>query len=320
MSDADGRVVDMLPLGDQLAVYQENGITLARYVGGTDAANRLVFAFNRVPVGGNGGIMGLNCVCDVAGIGHVVLSNNDVCVFNGTGITSVIDKRTRRWLFSQMDATNKRRAFVINHASDAEVWVCFPESGQTSCTKALVWNYSDNTLGVRDLPNATAGIHAPVTDSSGDIWSSISGTWADQTATWDSLIPAPISRKTVIASASNLLHVIGGGASANGSTLTAQLQRDYISFGDAQRVKFFRTLWPRFDGDSGQEISLQIGTSMSVNESPTWQTEQTYTLGTSRPLHVNRSGRFMHLRIRSSTGTVWKLRSMDVDLQPQGSW
>jgi hypothetical protein len=51
----------------------------------------------------------------------------------------------------------------------------------------------------------------------------------------------------------------------------------------------------------------------------TWQGVQTYTHGTSRKVDVNRSGRFMALRI-STTGDVWRMRSFDVDAQPQGLW
>jgi len=69
-----GPIIDMLPLGDQLAIYRSRGITMMRYVGGTDATNRLVMAFNDVAAGATTGILGLNCVVDVAGLGHVVLS------------------------------------------------------------------------------------------------------------------------------------------------------------------------------------------------------------------------------------------------------
>ncbi|MCU0296698.1 MAG: hypothetical protein MUD05_11675 [Candidatus Nanopelagicales bacterium] len=323
VSDSDGKVIDFLPLGDQLACYTENSIYLARFIGGTDAANRLVFSFQRVPVGQSGGMLGLNCGCDVPNLGHVVLGSNDVYLFNGTSTQSIIDKRLRRWLFDNIAPATRTRSFVVNHASDSEVWICFPfGSSATDCTKALVWQYGDGfpgTWGVRDLPSVTAGIHAAVAELSGPVYTGLTGVYDDLTGTYESNWPtAPVGRKTVLSATANLLYVVGNASNANGATFTAEVQRDYLAFGDAQRVKFFREIWPRFDGDGGQQIEISVGTAMSVNEPPSFQTAQTYTIGTSRAIYVNKAGRFLSLRMRSTSGTPWKLRSLDIDLQPQG--
>ncbi len=317
----EGPIVDMIPLGDQLAIYQEKAITLMRYVGGSDAANRLVMAFNRIPVGSTGGMINNNCGVDVAGVGHVVLSSSDVYVFNGSSIKSILDNRLRNWLFTNVDPQYKKRCFVLANVRDSEVMICFPEYGATACTKAITWNYTDNTLGIRDLPSATSGIYSEISVDNVVTWSNVEGTWSSITSTWESLNQLANSLPhTVLSGTSQRLYVLGRGYSNDGFELNAELRRSYIAVGDAQRVKFFRSVWPRFDLAEDQNIYVSIGTSMSVNEEPVWQPEIVFDGGTSRAVYVNRSGRFLGLRIRSNDGQPWRIKSLDVDVQPQGMY
>jgi hypothetical protein len=212
------------------------------------------------------------------------------------------------------------RSFVVHHSTNAEVWCCFPENGVSACTKAIIWNYAENTLGVRDLPNCTAGIHATVKEADTTTWATVSGTWNSLTGSWSSYALGSQERKTVLASTDNKLYVVGNASDAAGSNLIGQVERTGISLGDPQRVKYVRSVWPRFDGTAGQQIEISVGTHMAVDEAVSWQGAKTYTLGTSRKVDVNKSGRFLALRVRSPSGGQWRLKSMDVDIEPRGLW
>ena len=317
----DGQVIDFVPFGDQLAIYQERAITLMRYIGGTDAANRFVMAFNRIPVGATGGMIANNCGVDVAGVGHVVMSSSDVYVFNGTSVKSILDNRLRNWLFANLDQTMRKRCFVLNSVRDSEVLICFPTWGDTTCTKAIIWNYNENTLGIRDLPNATAGIYAEVTEEDVITWTNVVGTWSSITYTWDSLFAAATAMpKTVLAGSAPKIYIIGSGNDNDGDPLVAEVVRKYITIGGSQRVKYFSTVWPRFDAAPDQQIEISIGTSMNVNEEPVWQDAKLFTAGSSRKIDVNRSGRFLSFMARSNSGAPWRIMSLDVDVRPQGLW
>lgn len=314
-----GKVVDILPLGDLAIIYRERGMTAMRYIGGTDATNRLVMAFNDIPSGAVTGMLALNCGTDIPGLGHVVLSQNDLYLFDGNATRSVLDKRHRDWLRENIDSTYAKRSFVIHNADKSEVWACIVSQGKTSADKALIFNYADNTIGLRDLPNATCGTHTPVSEGAATTWADLSATWADLTGTWEQWINASKFRKTILGSMDTKIYVVGNASTANGTAITSQLEREHIALGDAQRVKFIRSVWPRFDASPGDTFEIQVGTSMSVDESVSWQAAKTYTVGTSRKVDVQRAGRFLSLRIRSAGG-VWRLRSMDVDIHPQGSY
>jgi hypothetical protein len=320
LSADDGVIVDMVPFGDQLAIYRNGGsagggITMMRYTGGSE-----VMVFNRVPSASGGGIIGLNCVADVPGVGHVVLSASDLYVFNGTTIKSVLDKRIRRWMQNNISTTNGKRSFVVHHARNNEVWACFPESGEGACTKAIIWNYYEDSLGVRDLPNATAGIHDEISEQTPITFDAISGTFATVTSTFNSVDPSSTASKTVLSSTDNKLYVIGNGTDKAGSALIGQLERTGISLGDGQRLKYVRGLWPRIDATVGQQIEVTVGMQMSVDEAVTWGSPTIYTVGTSRFVPVNRAGRYVALRLRSPSGEAWRMKSFDMDFEPKGLW
>lgn len=312
-----GPIIDMVPLGNSLIIYRARGMTEMRWIGGTDATNRLVMSFTDVPAGTTTGILGLNCVVDIAGLGHVVLSQSDVYIFDGNSTKSILDNRARDWLRSNIDTTNAKRSFLLNNADRNEVWVCFPESGQTACTKALIFNYKDLTIGQRDLPSVNCGVHAQIAESAEETWTSVSTTWDTETRTWSDFAGKSTFRKTVLGGA--YLYIVGNATTNNGTAMTSQLEREYIALEDDQRVKFVRSVWPKLEATVGQTFYISVGTAMDVATPTTWNTEQTFTYGTDRKLDVNAAGRYMALRIRT-TGNPWRMRSLDVDVQPQGLW
>lgn len=322
LSGGKGKVVDAYNLADQLAIYREQGIVMMRYVGGTDTTNRLVMAFNAIETSGPTGILSNNCVGEVPGAGHCVLGNNDVYIFNGSSTSSILNGRWRDSLFNQMDRTNRKRSFVVSHPKRSEVWICFPTTSMTSCDKALIWNYADNTLGYYDLPSATSGLSAYVDAGFGTTWSSLSATaWSSlSSTTWASMSGNSTAPELIFGTAGTKIHVIGGTSDANGSTFTSQLERTGISLGDGEGVKFLRGVWPRFDGPNGQSIDITVGVSMSPDEGFTYGSTSTYTLGSSRKIDTNVAGRYMAVRMRSTSGSVWRLRGLDLDIVPMGMY
>jgi hypothetical protein len=313
LGDSDDYVIDALQLSDVLTVYREKSTYLMRYVGG-----QYVFQFSRVP--NSAGMLANNCAAAFPG-GHVVFGSSDVYVFDGTGTQSIVDGRMRRWLFANIDATNFRRSFVVANPRRSEAWIAFPSSGASSCDTALIWNWKDNTLGIRDMPNVTSAVYTRTNQAAATTWATASGTWDSQTETWSSLdAPSLADNALVLGSTDTKLHIVDAASTFDGTAITALLERSGIALGDAQRVKFVRSVWPRIDGTPGDAVEVTVGTQMSIDEAVSWGSAQTYTIGTSRKVDVNRSGRFMAIRLRSSGGSAWKIRSFDVDIQPQGLW
>jgi len=55
---------------------------------------------------------------------------------------------------------------------EKEIWVCVPESGATYATIALVWNWTNGNIGIRELdevPFGAAGVIAS-NDTDSGVW------------------------------------------------------------------------------------------------------------------------------------------------------
>jgi len=128
--------------------------------------------------------------------GHFVFGVNDCYINDGQNLTSVLNQRMRREVFNNLNTTNFERCFVVPYFQKSEVWACYPDRTADFANKALVWNWTDNSIGIRDLPDI-AFAHAgavPTIMGGGDSSSWVGGgTWDDQIGAWDSTLTYDIT-------------------------------------------------------------------------------------------------------------------------------
>ena len=285
-------LVDALPLGDGLVLYKTGSMHLARWVGGQS-----VFSFSRLP--GDVGMLARNCAVNTPA-GHVVLTLGDVVLHGGAGPKSIANGRVRRAIFQSMDTTYaERAAFVASNPTDNEVWVCYPEDGQSTCTKAAIWNWSDDTWTFRTLRNVTAGGTGQTPNAVGDTWATIPDTWANTTQTWGGKSASQNDQHLVLAHAAPALSLVGSGIKDLGVSNQAMAERVGMSFDDSQSVKLIRSVWPRIEGTRGDVVNIQVGASMEPDSPPTWSEVRPFTIGTSNKVDVFMKGRYLALRILS---------------------
>ena len=305
-------IVDQLVLGDANLIYKERSIYAMRFIGGTQ-----VFEFRRIP--GNYGMLARGCGA-VTPKGHVVLSSGDVVLVDGVNEPrSILDGRTKRWLFtSQIDSQNYTKAFVVANPSRSEVWVCYPEVGQTVCTRALIWNWESDTFGIRSLPNVTHACSGLVDYSAANSWSADTGTWDTDSSLWNQDEFTPADPRMVLATTAPALFLADAGTTFNGSGVAATLERSGLAFDAPEQVKVIRSVIPRVDAPAGTVLQISVGGAMDAETLPVWSAPVTYTVGSSYKADLFASGRFLGLRIQSTSGARWRIKSMSLDIQPQG--
>lgn len=312
LSETTDVIIDGLPLGDIFVIYKERSMYAMQLIGGND-----IFRFFRLP--GDSGILARGCVAATPK-GHVVLTVGDVIIHNGQGPESLLDNKARKWLFDTMDPTNYEASFVTTHSAKQEVWVCFPGAGQSVCTKALVWNWGDGTLSMRELPNVTYAVNG-VVDVSTSSWSTATGTWAAATATWSSITKYSVNdQRLFMSSTASAIYAADVVDSANGATVDAYVERTGLHFDAPDVRKLCRGIWAKIDGTTGSEVQIQIGAADDPNTAPTWQTAQTYTIGTSNKIDSFASGRYLAYRVKSNDVKSWRIRSFDFDVVQQGRY
>lgn len=313
LAETTDHMVDALPLGDLLIIYKFASCYAMTYIGG-----QYIFQFRRIP--GEWGMLSPNCGASIPG-GHVVLAAGDVIMHDGSTMRSIISNRMRTWLFGSMDTTYYDRSFVVADASKNEVWICFPRSGASVCTTALIWNWLDNTFTVRSLDNVTAMTSGQFEYSVSDAWNANADTWGADDAIWNSS-DIPLAQSSLImANSDKLLLVVDDSQTKFHATeYPSRIERTGLAFDKPDQVKMVRSVTPRIDGASGGVVYIQVGGSMDPEGEYSWSDPVRYTIGTTRKADCFATGRFLAYRIYSTSGLWWRVRSLDLDIVAMGAY
>lgn len=305
-------LVDQLPLGDINVIYKERSMYGMQYIGAP-----FVWRFYRLP--GEVGMLTRGCAVNTPK-GHVVLTAGDLILHSGQGPQSIVNARTRTWLFNTIDTTNYARSFLaVNHSMN-EVWVCIPEIGMSSCSVALVWNWVDDTFGIRQLTNATYGNSGPVLTATKATWATDTETWAQDTTTWNNDGSGVAESRLILTQTTPLITLMETGGQFNGVTPTVTLERTGMAMDAPDVIKTIKSVTPRIDAVAGTVLTFQVGASMDAEGSVTWSGTSAYTVGTTRKVDLFATGRFLALRITSTTINPWRLKSFDMDIQARGRY
>lgn len=145
LAETSDHLVDSLPLGDVNIIYKEDSTWGMGYIGPP-------FYFRFWKILSKQGLLHRDCAASTP-VGHIVVTQNDVILHNGQmeNSVSVINSSMRKWLFQNIDPNNFRNCFLFPNVRNNEVWFCFPEVGETYATQALIWNWQEKSIGVRNL-------------------------------------------------------------------------------------------------------------------------------------------------------------------------
>ena len=332
LAESSGFVLDCLPLKNANVVYKEDQTWLMTYIGGV-----AVFRFDRVKR--FDGAFSRNCavVVDIKGEKHVVLTRDDLIVHDGVTAESLGTGRIKHALFREIDTTAYELVHLVANPAFHEVWVCYPEAGQSYCTKALVWNYRENKLIFRELPGicfSTAGNAAPLT-SPADLWSTDDVTWDASTEAWDERAYKPQVPQVVMVrpdtAASNVM-VADSGQTFNGTAFTTMLERTDLAVlkkdvrgewvVDLEMRKLVTRLWPRVTAPAGTVLEVYVGARDSLDEGTpvAWEGPFNFQVGTDEFVNPLVQGRFISFRFTCTTAVAWKLTGYDFNVEPLGAY
>lgn len=309
-------IIDGLSLGGTFVIYKEQSTWRMDYTGGP-------FVQQFTKVGGVSGAMNRNCIVEVeiGGVpSHVVLTGSDLVVHNGQTATSVLDAQLRRSLFGQIDGDRFDRCFLFKNPFLNEVFVCFPEGGETVATLALVWNYLNGTCSFRQIPNLHHANFGPLESGLSQPWDGDSAPWYSDVTRWNASEFTPDVARVLMASADQKLFLLDSSTTFAGVIPTAYLERRGLSFGAPEARKLIRGVRPRIKGTAGETVMIKIGSAADPFEAPTYAATMTYVIGSDVACDCLVDVRYGAIRFESGTAFQWRLDSYDVDVVPAGRW
>jgi hypothetical protein len=311
LSEGYDTVVDGLPLRDSFIIYKQSSIWRMDYTGG-------VFVYRFQKIISTQGALARNCVAEVNGQ-HFVFSNSDCIIHDGQTAVSVLDKQTRRDLFTQINNDYADRCFVFVNRMFNEVLACYPSLGMSIPNKAMVWNYVDKTVSFRDLPDVHHADNGAVDDSSNSTWDSDTTTWDSDNTPWDGSSAQLNRTLSVIASNNQKLFLLDNGYTNNGTAINAFIERKGLSVGEPESVKLIRGVRPRIFGDNGY-VNVQVGYGATPYDEPIYNPAVQFNVNSTVSIDSMVTGRYMAIKFSSGTATNWRLDSYDVDVQKAGNW
>ena len=322
LAERGGYLVDGGTLGDTFIIYREASIFEMRYIGG-----KYIFGFRKLF--DRTGLYARRCFVDYEG-GHCFLSNDDLMTHNGTSVRSVLDRRYRDTLFSALrGATNSSRTFLAPNYAKNEIWVCYPEGADEFPTKALVWNYRDDTVGFVTLPGASDINFDVVQPTTLFTWDSDSDTWDSDETKWDARQYDPSMRGMIMADATNTkIYKMDDTNQFNGTSFTSTLERQGLAvigrdrkgqaIVDLKAIKRVRAVYPKFDADAGTVITVYVGYQMETSDSVTWDSGTAFTVGTDYKVDTRTTGRLIAIKFETTGDVAWKLNGFDLDITVVG--
>jgi len=177
LGDSNTILIDGRTLRDIFYLYGENQTYGVQFVGGAKVWRHFI-AFRAH------GILAQHCVERFEN-NHIVVIDGDVIMHDGYTRKSIIDKKNRNFLFNTMSTDNFKNTFIVRDEEHDEIWICWPEQGLEYPEIALIWNYYNDSWGIRELPKGTAHIAKTIKQSGNALlWKDANILWKDATFKW----------------------------------------------------------------------------------------------------------------------------------------
>jgi hypothetical protein len=319
-----GMLLDELTLGTLNILYKESSTWGMQHIGG-----RNIFRF--YPISGESGILATHCVSLLGdGRHHFCATGSDVIVHDGQNLTSVADRRWRRWLSNNIDTTNFVNSFTVMNLSRREAWFCFPEIGATLPTLAFTWNWGDASTGIRELKDVAFISSGIVRETlSTDTWDGgPANTWKDDAVIWGDrsfnphelslLMCDPVASKFFQADTTEQLDGVNMKSYVERSGLAiAGVDRQGNPKVDPSIDKLCTEIWPRV---TGGPVFVRVGSQKTPLDEITWQTPQLFDPLTQEKVDVCVEGKYIGVRFESEGATPWELHGYDMEIEPLGRY
>jgi hypothetical protein len=308
-------IVDCLPLRDSNIIYKQFHTWLMQYSGGDD-----VFSFREIF--NHVGMLSEDCAV-AFGPKHLVLTDSDLVLHDGSSVESVVDNVTRKWLFNRIDTTYYKRTFVALSRREREVWVCFPESGNAYPQTALVWSWAENKFHVRDLGRATSfAIEGPAL-TGGRSYLSASFSYDSSTAlpyaSYDSGLAVP--QLILWPQAKSVALLTESGEKLNGTDMVSYAERSNMALTkDVSRIKRVNRVFPKLSGTAGEVVNIYVGGRATPDAAVSYQGPFTFTIGSAYDYQIDCrvSGRYISLKVYHNGSGTFSLSGFDVEFENDG--
>lgn len=326
--DARTPFLDGQPLRNSFIVYNDHQAYSLLETGTYE-----VFALRKLF--DNRGIINTNCVVEVKGL-HYVFGVDDIYVHDGVTHRSICEGRVKDHIFGNMSYLEKDAFFVYHNPPLNEIWFCY-RSGDglvnfragDYCNRAAVYNYSNDTWGFSDLPNASGASRANV--STFRTYEDITTSYGNTGGTYYEMETDRTQHNLVVGSSSTTdsltsklygLDKIEGGllpypldTIATQQAVVERVGIDMDETGEEIRAyKMLKRVYPQMDDFSVTGISLKFAATDYNVLYPAWGASVAYDPSSSHKADTRVAGRYLGWRVEVPASNDFRFSGFDADI------
>jgi hypothetical protein len=313
LSATRGAIIDGAKLRGQFMLWKSHSGYRMNYVGGTFVMATQKFL-------SNSGVLSRNCIAEVEGY-QAIFTDGDIIRTDGQNVTSIIDRRAKSTIFSQISSEFYERSYVVTNRPRNEVLFCFPTTDAPDGYPdlALVWDYARDRIGFRDINSSPYMAAGTVFQVPGDNeWNQQIGSWDEQTRIWGQSTYRAADDGVLMLQNSPQMYRLDGSATAAGVGVDSRIRREYLDFGAPGDVKTLSRVWPRITAPEGTNISVRVGGQMTPDNPVTWSDYIPYLPEADDFVSVFATGRGLSFEFSSIGGQAFQLEGFDVELTARG--
>lgn len=306
LQGGDGPIVDAKQLGDQLIIYMRDAAHAMQFIGGN-----FVFGFRKIF--DDDGLINQGAVAEFGGR-HLVVGQDEIYIHDGNQKRSISDGRVSKFFYANM--RNPESVRVERIIERDEIWILYSESDSSNANKALIYNYQYDCWTRMDLPNDIKQVLiGPKFGTALTVWTTTSGTWADQSDSWNVINPNATDKVPYYVGTTKIYQA-DTGFSVDGTTVTSFIEQSKLDldelFGETQSLKKIKRILPQISGTGN--VILKAGASNTPLGNVNFNRESTYDIETNHKVDLRAQGRYLALRMEMSGFGQYEITGWDLDL------
>lgn len=307
-----GAIVGGESLRDSFIIYSEDAINSLEYVG--DA-----LGWRRRTVSSSADLVGKEAVVEVKGVQYFI-SRSDIMMFDGNQMQSLLHNRLRSRLAASINSDTRHRSWAAHNQSFNEIWFAVPETLAEFPTAAIVYNYRDNTLAIRDLEQEIK--HGQFGDEPSDVgnltWDTMTNDWDSDRGSWGMAGERPFKGALLGVTGTQIVDVDPGfSESADDTRTPTVITRQDLPIGGHEANTTITRIYPLVEGTAPLEI--RVGSAQRAGGPIRWAGDfRTFVPGVDRKIDVRTTGETHAYEIRSKGGAFFDLTGMDIEFSPAG--
>lgn len=310
LADTRGDLIDGKQLRDAFILYKDDAIWGMQYIGAP-----FIFRFYRISA--TIGALTRRCIAEFENH-HFVFGVDDCFITDGQTIKSILNDRHRRAVFNNIDPDNYARSFVVSNIILNEIWACYPSNGSSFPDRALVWNWKDDTLAHRDLPQSAFIAYGIVDDTTENkTWDAQNIIWDSYPGIWNEKNYNPTVHRLLIAGTNVTKLFIGDETNQEDAVnMISRIERTGLVFGSTQKLKYCKAVYPFMEATGA--VNIFVGSQMAPEEAIVWEGPFPFDPRTQRKIDCRVTGRLLGFKIETDDDIDWKLNRYDMDIMEAG--